>query len=256
MSADDITGDAWNVALSDAWHALEFHDGESFRWAPNNVMCLVAAFRPSNQRLSIELEPGPGVGSAPFQIVVYNKSGDPILDTIVRGRETLTIDLTTSRPQMHSLRFHVPAGDLQAGADHRILNFRAFRVRVDELPSDVIPLESGYRVGSGWFPLETYSGASFRWVENDAHILAHDAVVRPFELDVEPGPGSDARPLPVEIRTADGRSLASYSIEGRRRIAAPVDPSSRRELVLHTNAVGKPTAADDRTLNFRVFAPA
>ena len=61
--------------------------------------------------------------------------------------------------------------------DARILNFRILRIAVARQAAEVVPVGSGYKVGTGWYPLETFNGESFRWVNNDAMLEAGAAAI-------------------------------------------------------------------------------
>ena len=45
--------------------------------------------------------------------------------------------------------------------------------------------------GTGWYPLETFGGQTFRWANNDARITvrAKNTKLNKAIVDVEPGPG-------------------------------------------------------------------
>src|SRR5277367_2468528 len=60
------------------------------------------------------------------------------------------------------------------------------------MPDDITPVDSGLNFGAGWFPPEKYaaSGETFRWMYNNAEILASvPAGGGIVLLEMEPGPG-------------------------------------------------------------------
>jgi hypothetical protein len=119
---------------------------------------------------------------------------------------------------------------------------------------DIVSEACGIALGENWFPREMAGSEPFRWVDNDAGLV----IAKPGEtmllLDIEPGPGMEGEPLPLELRDAEGTVLMTTTVN-RRSIASavlhPREPDSR--VFLHTDYGGARIAADLRTLNFRVF---
>ena len=112
------------LKLGRGWHPLETFNGETFRWAGDEV--IVEAQNPQKAgTLHLDLEPGPGVSFAPFRLCVLDASGKQLGKVDVRARQHVTIPLPrTSSPAKLSLK--VEGGGKAVPGDTRILNYRAF----------------------------------------------------------------------------------------------------------------------------------
>jgi len=250
---DDIANPA-ELRLGPGWHPVEHDGGERFRWAGDDAMLYVPVFAAADHRLLLEVEPGPGVGSEPFTLEVYD-GDDALLATFaVRGRRTLDVVLAASLPVMHRLRLHATGGGARVPGDERVLNFRVFRIALSPQRVDVLSRVDGFRVGAGWYPLEEYGGSTFRWVNNDACIEVPPRAAE-LALEVEPGPGVGKQPFTLEALDASGGVLASFVVSARERIVVPLPASEPAPYVIRLRAHGggRATLGDSRMLNFRVF---
>jgi hypothetical protein len=112
------------------WHRAEQSGVDVFRWVANDAEIVVA--RPSGERreLELQLEPGPGVGLAAFDLHLVDEGGAPVGAVRVRGRETVRVPLPI-RPgvETQTFRLRVEGGSLPTPNDARILNFRLFSMR-------------------------------------------------------------------------------------------------------------------------------
>ncbi len=77
--------------------------------------------------LSLEIEPGPGVGSQPFTLQVLDEKGQTAATAEVKGREVVHVTLPIIAGQAAAFRLHIEGGGLPTPNDPRILNFRVFR---------------------------------------------------------------------------------------------------------------------------------
>jgi hypothetical protein len=125
--------------------------------------------------------------------------------------------------------------------------------------SDITPAHSGLSFGEGWGPTEPYANSCerFRWVHGDAQILARvpegGAVLL---LEVEPGPGVDSLPQPLQVLDENGSTVAEWKIAGRTTLALAVPASQgsvRRSFWLRVPGGGRPVLSDPRILNLAVF---
>ena len=255
--ASDMIDDVANTAqlrLGPGWHPLERDRGDMFRWAGDDAMLYVPVFTAVEHRLLLDVEPGPGVGSQPFALEVYD-GDDALLATFaVSGRQTLDLNLAASLPVMHRLRLHVVGGGARTPGDERVLNYRAFRITVAPQRVDVLSSVDGFRVGAGWYPLEEYGGSTFRWVNNDASIEVSSRAAE-LALEVEPGPGVGKQPFTLKAIDASGDVLASFVVSARERVVVPLRPDTPLPYVirLRVEGGGRATLGDSRMLNFRVF---
>jgi hypothetical protein len=254
----DIYGDRSDIVLRGAWHLLENAGGVPFRWAGNNALVIASTFVPCRQRLSLDVEPGPGVVASPFRFLVFDAFGNARLDATFAARTTVELGMSATGPAVQSFRLYAPGGGRTAGRDQRVLDFRVFRIGLATEPSDVVPAASGCRVGAGWHALESHAGATFRWVENDARIVVDDPRSEAIELELEPGPGIGRSSFDLQVRFDDGAIVHSYVIANRTRIAVPLPRGTDRprEILLHADGGGLRTPGDDRVLNFRAFSNA
>lgn len=255
MAIQDICGTQWDAVLRYGWHELESYAGTVFRWAQNNAECVLFTFEAAHQRVSIDLEPGPGFAARPFRLIVFDANGERKITEELTGRTTVSFTVTATKPTVHVLRLHVPNAGMRAPGEPRVLDFRVFGIRLEPEPQDVVDPASGCRVGDGWYPVERWDGVRFRWADNDARIIVDDAAARAFELELEPGPGLGGEPLSLRVREPGGRSLAAYRIAGRERIVVPL-PTDREpsfQVALHCDGGGHTTPDDARILNFRAF---
>lgn len=254
MPIEDIYGTRWEIALGTGWHDLEAHGGTSFRWAMSNAECTVSTFRAGRQRVTFDLEPGPAAAGRGFTLRIFDKDGNRRFDEHVLGRRPVVITVGATDPTVHALRLHVEGGGASSEADARVLDFRVFRIGLEAEPGDVVAFASGCHVGAGWYPIESWEGARFRWVDNDARIVVARADATAVELDLEPGPGTAGRPLDL-IATARGERLGTFRLRRRERIAVPLPPQIERpfDVILHGEGGGDVTPGEPRILNFRAF---
>ena len=251
---DDVANPA-ELRLGPGWNPVEHDRGEVFRWAGDDALLYVPVFATVAHRLSMEIEPGPGVGSAPFSLEVYDGEDRLLATFAVRGRQTLDVTLAASLPVMHRLRLHVVGGGARTPGDERVLDYRAFRIALAPERVDVVPSIDGFRVGAGWYPLEEYGGSTFRWVNNDASIEVTSRAAE-LALEVEPGPGVGKQPFTLSAIDAAGTELGWFLVGARQRIVIPLTPHEPLPYVIRLRVVGggRATLGDSRMLNFRVFA--
>lgn len=123
-------------------------------------------------------------------------------------------------------------------------------------PSD-ITRGLNLQLGSGWGVLETFHNETFRWIENDAHIVVAAEHGGDFVLSmiVEPGPGVGGKPFLLKLLDGAGRQVSAEPVRQRERVnfIFPMETGKTNEFQLHLDGGGKPTPNDPRILNFRVF---
>ncbi|MDB5069327.1 MAG: hypothetical protein JWM87_438 [Candidatus Eremiobacteraeota bacterium] len=250
---DDVANPA-ELRLGPGWHPLERDRDEMFRWAGDDALLYAPVFAAVDHRLLLEVEPGPGVGSQPFALEVYDGAGALLGTFTVRGRETLDLVLAASLPVMHRLRLHVVGGGARTPGDERVLNYRAFRITLTPQRVDVLSSVDGFRVGAGWYPLEEYGGSTFRWVNDNASIEVSSRAAE-LALEVEPGPGVGKQPFTLKAIHASGDVLASFVVSARERVVVPLRPDEPLPYVirLRVEGGGRATLGDSRMLNFRAF---
>jgi hypothetical protein len=250
----DIIPTTNDVALGSGWGRLETYRGEVFRWVANDAIVYVATLKRVDHQVQIHIEPGPGVGLKPFQLHVFD--GDAIAAELnVKGRQSVSVMLPAGEPTVHKLRLHTAEGGKAAPNDARILNFRILRIAVARQAAEVVPVGSGYKVGTGWYPLETFNGESFRWVNNDAMLEAGAAAIPELQLEVEPGPGFGMSPFVLQVFDQAGAPVGSFEVKQRQliEIKLPSEVKLPTNLRLHVEGGGRMSSGDNRIMNFRIL---
>jgi len=231
--------------------------------------------------LSLDVEPGPGIGSKPLSLEVYNSAGSMLTSAQIGGREALQVS-TRGALTGKLLRLHVNGGGVTVPGDARVLNFRVFDVGcAEDLPSTSALLQmnadrdiasaayrqelvtgvtppDGVLLGRGWYAVESSAGTQFRWAANDVELVVTSALgtERQVELDVEPGPGVGSQAFVLQVLDAEGDAVAALPVQGRQvvRTSLPTRPGSSSVFHLHLEGGGMAAPNDARTLNFRVFS--
>ncbi len=138
-----------------------------------------------------------------------------------------------------------------------MLSFRVFKLNFVQAIVDILPPEVGARPGSGWYPLETFNGETFRWASNDAKIEIADATnVTSLPLEIEPGPGVGSKPFILHVFGESGAQIAKAEIKARQSVSIPVDGAGENgplSVTLHAEGGGKQIGSDHRIMNFRAF---
>jgi hypothetical protein len=189
------------------------------------------------------------------------------------------IELLAGRRLEHGRMYRVDRYDVEresppdAAVDARLAYCRSHLMRVAvregifaltseglrrNAPDDIAAVNSGLSFGSGWFSPERYAatGETFRWIDNNAEILARVPAGGILILEVEPGPGLGPLPQTLQIFDEHGSPATEWSIGGRTTTALavpPTAPGSLRKFRLHLPGGGAPVLDDPRILNLAVF---
>ncbi|MGE0735767.1 MAG: glycosyltransferase family 2 protein [Alphaproteobacteria bacterium] len=113
----------------------------------------------------------------------------------------------------------------------------------------------GLFVGLRWHDLEIGSdGTRWRWATNDAEIFIADATgtKRVLRLDLMPGPGTNYRPVPIDIFDRHQRLIGHLDVDKPAiyRVEIPFGSGVDETLRLHTDAGGQRIDGDPRIMNF------
>lgn len=113
-------------------------------------------------------------------------------------------------------------------------------------------------LGDNWYPVETFNGETFRWVNNDAEIIItpNNDVLPELVAEVEPGPSLGSSSLTLRVYNEAGTEVLQLPITGRQEITLKLPsltPGKPHRFRLHTDSQGLPVPNDPRLLNFRVF---
>lgn len=107
------------------WHDWEQAGGETFRWVSNDAE-LVIRSTSENRSLALLVEPGPGVGSRPFVLLIRRPDGTVISRAKISGVTYVEIPVPVSRGSIVKLFLTPEGGGVATKGDPRILNFRVF----------------------------------------------------------------------------------------------------------------------------------
>ncbi|MEO7142856.1 MAG: hypothetical protein ABI165_05065, partial [Bryobacteraceae bacterium] len=256
----DIVLGGSGIQLRSGWYPPETYHGELFRWVDNDAIITVPPVTAKDGPLQLELEPGPGAGGQPLVIRVLDPAGRQVQAAEIHSREILKLFPPVSRSTV-SYRLQVEGGGKRTSNDPRILNFRVFRagfLRNFETPrAAAFPADAGITLGTGWYPLETFQGETFRWVNNDAAFMIRTRKpgAAKLALELEPGPGMGGKPLLLKIFDAAGRQVQSVTAGKRQTVELylPAAPGKSVAFRFHVDGGGRATPGDPRILNFRVF---
>ena len=116
------------VAPGAGWYDLEHFAGETFRWSDGaRSELIVAAPHGGIVHLAIQIEPGPGVGSAAFELQVRDEAGEMLSRTVVERLRYLELDLTCKAGRTNVFTLSAAGGGRPCpNGDPRILNFRVY----------------------------------------------------------------------------------------------------------------------------------
>lgn len=257
VASKDIASAADGVHLGSGWYPFEQYQGQTFRWV-NNDAEIVACPAAGHATISLELEPGPSLGSKKMTLLVRSAEGTSQILSVL-DRRVVRIALANSAPQ--TLVLHVQSRGLRVPREKRMLNFRVFSISLGSnasaCPKDVLRDGSPLKLGAGWYAGETNGGESFRWVNNDAEIVLTKSTARPFKLeaDVEPGPGLAGAPLILTLTDSSGHPVGKTApVAAREVVSFPLHAATAKTRYrLRVASPDKRVPGDARILNFRVF---
>jgi hypothetical protein len=281
VAPEDIAPQDMGVRFEKSWYPVENWNGEVYRWVGQDAVLAVPVPGGPARALCLEVEPGPGVKSGPFELEVRDTQEQILARGVVECRQWIHLTMPLPAAQLARLQLHTVDGGRPSPFDPRILNFRVLRCRwVDqaETPADesspervhfwakdayvlakedIVPPEMGLRFGRGWHGFERWDGEPFRWVGDDAGLAVTlpSAAAPVLSLEVEPGPGVENRPFWLQVRDASGRTVARGLVAGRQVIylTLPLSPGQTRCFQLHAEGGGRPTSGGSRILNFRIL---
>ena len=156
LSRDDIASVDSGLLFGKGWLPVErYVANEPFRWAGQYAELLLPAPPQNAAGLMVELEPGPGTGSAPLDLEVIAE-GHRVLAHVNVTRRSL-LHLPVPQPLPSRIWFRVHQGGLPAEHDPRILNFRAYRLAWQtgsRNGASVQPIGGRNFVAAAWFALQ------------------------------------------------------------------------------------------------------
>lgn len=126
VKAEDVVEPTQGVRFAWGWYGVEKNGSECHRWAGEDAVLVVQPPTGPIAPLTLELEPGPGVGSQPFELHVRDGRGRVVAQGRVTGRQVVHLWLPLRSGARDYFVFHAPKGGTTTSAEPRCLNFRVF----------------------------------------------------------------------------------------------------------------------------------
>lgn len=125
VGPQDIAALDNGIYFGSGWYAVEQYGGQIFRWVENGAELLVEPPPDHAAALSIELEPGPGVGYASFSLLVRDDYGAMLAQAWVHERSIFRLPLSPG--PRRCLRLEATGSGHPVAHDSRSLDFRVYR---------------------------------------------------------------------------------------------------------------------------------
>ena len=122
-AADVVSADS-GIFLGPGWFQPEQHSLRVFRWASDDAQLVALPPAADARSLLMDLEPGPGTAHKPFELEVYDASGEQLGRVSVEGRSVVRLQLRFQAGERQTFRLRVIGGGRRIPADPRTLNFR------------------------------------------------------------------------------------------------------------------------------------
>jgi glycosyltransferase involved in cell wall biosynthesis len=275
--------------LARGWHLLEVDpDGEPFRWASEQAEIAVTRPTHAHRRLLLEIEPGPGVNDAAFELQLRRQNGELIRRAWVSGRSVMECELLLGETPLHWFRLHAENGGRVFARDPRVMNFRLFGMawsddlswdalsRAGEADAPSAAAGTGLQrlaeedlcrsgppdqifLGRGWHRLEFDDRPTFwRWAGPWARlvILRPSSRRRVLRLELEPGPGVARQPFDLWLRDHAGQLIAQSRAAATRctlDMNLPLQPAAAACFSFEVPGGGSRIPTDPRILNFCLY---
>ena len=151
--------------------------------------------------------------------------------------------------------------------DSRQVSARILRIAIDPIQvaasqwmpeSDIVVTGGPVGLGSGWQPLETWQGSTFRWLSGACQIavVSSSDGTGTLTLDAQPGTGTNLKPAQLQLLDRDGNVVDKVDIDSRMRVDLLVPPEAiaAQPLSLVVINGGATTKVDSRSLDLQVFS--
>jgi hypothetical protein len=128
-SASDIAAIDSGITFGPGWFPVERGSTlENFRWATTCAELQLAPPFPRARHLRLDIEPGPGAGSSPLEVLLMSATGEQLARATVYGRSVLRVPVEGIAGEAPVVvRSCVLNGGRSIPLDTRILEFRVFR---------------------------------------------------------------------------------------------------------------------------------
>jgi len=123
----DITRPDSGIWFGNGWHEIERYTIDLFRWMREEAE-LFLSVPAGGGVLTLNAEPGPGVGTPPQPLQALDGQGNLVAEWMVSGRTTLRLSVPPAVDgAVQRVVLRAPTGGLPVLDDTRIMNFRLFR---------------------------------------------------------------------------------------------------------------------------------
>ena len=124
----EVFDTAHGIAPGAGWHDLEHFAGETFRWSHGaRSELIVSAPDVGTANIGIQIEPGPGVGSAAFELQVHDEAGELLARIVVERLRYLELALPCQAGRTNVFTLSATGGGRPCpNGDPRILNYRVY----------------------------------------------------------------------------------------------------------------------------------
>lgn len=135
--ANDIVGKDGRVTenarlklqLGNGWYNYESFAGETFRWARDGAEIVLSGKHGEREQVELDVESGPSLGEKSLSLKILDVTGQEIASALVKGRQTLNLEVPAGKAGPQVLHIQVVNSDnVPVPNDHRILNFRVFKI--------------------------------------------------------------------------------------------------------------------------------
>ena len=115
-----------NVFLLNGWYGVENPGSQMFRWARNGASVLLESATPGT--LSMELEPGPSLGTANPEFTIRIEGGAAMQVVKSNSRSVFDVPVTPDKTGRSIIRLEVNSAKRPVPNDWRQLDFRVFKI--------------------------------------------------------------------------------------------------------------------------------
>ncbi len=130
---NDIIRGEYPIKLAGGWYPYETFQGKSFRWVNQDAEFIVPKSGGSARKIRLDVEPGPGLDSKPFELMVFDQTGKQVAAGKVRYRTKVDMVLPPVEGGNDlTYKLRSDRGGKPAPNDPRTLNFRIFTIGVTE----------------------------------------------------------------------------------------------------------------------------
>jgi hypothetical protein len=123
----DIVQRSSGLRVGKGWYPVEHFLGETFRWARKDAELIVHTPKSGRRgNLVMVIEPGPGVGYQPFDLLIRSDDGSVVARKRIEELRVVDVAIPLENGKTQVFTLTLDGGDLPAKEDTRILNFRVF----------------------------------------------------------------------------------------------------------------------------------